>query len=82
MLTRLSVLKQACEEASAAVEDLADHCVRYGTWLPAAPATDGPGAGQPRWVGAPLRVVRGQDRVTVDRRNDLGYDGLLITGRD
>jgi hypothetical protein len=30
----------------------------------------------------PLRVVRGQDRTTVDRRNDLAYDGLLITGRD
>jgi len=27
-------------------------------------------------------VVRGQDRTTVDRRNDLGYDGLLITDRD
>jgi hypothetical protein len=30
----------------------------------------------------PLRVVRGQDRGTVDERNDLAYDGLLIAGRD
>ena len=35
-----------------------------------------------RWVGPPLRVVRGQDRGTVDERSDLGYDGLLVTGRD
>ena len=52
---------------------------RYGTWLPAAPAATRRG---PRWVGMPLRVVRGQDRGTVDRRNDLDYDGLLIAGRD
>jgi hypothetical protein len=50
---------------------------RYGTWLGPRPA----GAG-PRWVGMPLRVVRGQDRSTVDQRNDLAYDGLLIAGRD
>ena len=47
----------------------------------------GAGAGprddtEPRWVGMPLRVVRGQDRTTVDRRNDLAYDGLLITDRE
>jgi hypothetical protein len=30
----------------------------------------------------PLRVVRGQDRTTVDRRNDLAYDGLLITDQE
>jgi hypothetical protein len=30
----------------------------------------------------PLRVVRGQDRTTVDQRNDLAYDGLLITDRE
>ena len=35
-----------------------------------------------RWVGTPLRVVHGQDRSTVERRNDLAYDGLLITDRD
>ncbi len=52
--------------------------VRYGTWLPAKPADDA----EPRWVGMPLRVVRGQDRSTVDRRNDLAYDGLLISDRE
>jgi hypothetical protein len=55
--------------------------VRYGTWLPATP--EGPSDDtEPRWVGMPLRVVRGQDRSTVDRRNDLAYDGLLISDRD
>jgi hypothetical protein len=55
--------------------------VRYGTWLRAgsARADDDPG---PRWVGMPLRVVRGQDRSTVDLRNNLAYDGLLIAGGD
>jgi hypothetical protein len=51
---------------------------RYGTWLPAGTPDDL----EPRWVGMPLRVVRGQDRSTVDQRNDLAYDGLLIAGRD
>ena len=51
---------------------------RYGTWLPAGPPDDA----EPRWIGMPLRVVRGQDRSTVDQRNDLAYDGLLIAGRD
>jgi hypothetical protein len=51
---------------------------RYGTWLPAGP----PDAAEPRWIEMPLRVVRGQDRGTVDERNDLAYDGLLIAGRD
>ena len=34
------------------------------------------------FCGVPLIVVRGQDRNTVDRRNDLAYDGLLIAERD
>jgi hypothetical protein len=51
---------------------------RYGTWLP----PGGPDNLAPRWVGMPLRVVHGQDRATVDHRNDLAYDGLLIAGRD
>ncbi|HEX9042956.1 MAG TPA: hypothetical protein VF838_18380 [Trebonia sp.] len=51
---------------------------RYGTWLPAGAPKDT----EPRWIGMPLRVVRGQDRGTVDRRNDLAYDGLLIAGLD
>ena len=51
---------------------------RYGTWLPAGTPDDQ----EPRWVGMPLRVVRGQDRSTVDQRNALANDGLLIAGRD
>jgi hypothetical protein len=50
---------------------------RYGTWLRAGSAGTDDGA-EPRWVGMPLRVVRGQDRTTVDQRNDLSYDGWLI----
>jgi hypothetical protein len=71
----------------ATAQDLADGMVRYGTWLPGAPSAEGPAAAEtsdaePRWVGTPLRVVRGQDRTTVNRRNDLAYDGLLVTGQD
>jgi hypothetical protein len=62
--------------------ELSDRVVRYGTWLSAG-SSEAPDDTEPRWVGMPLRVVRGQDRVTVDRRNDdLDYDGLLITGRE
>jgi hypothetical protein len=61
----------------ATAQHLADGMVRYGTWLPA-----GPPDAEPRWVGMPLRVVRGEDRTTVDRRNDLAYDGLLIAGQE
>ena len=32
------------------------------------------------WVGTPLRVVRGLDRATIDLRNSLAYDGLLVSG--
>ena len=57
---------------------------------PAAPASStGPaeqgkptdGAGR-IWVGTPLRVVRGLDRATIDLRNELAYDGLLVSDRD
>jgi hypothetical protein len=67
--------------AQATAQHLADGMVRYGTWLPSGspgPADDA----RLRWVGTPLRVVHGQDRSTVDRRNDLAYDGLLITDRE
>jgi hypothetical protein len=71
------------EPAHATAQDLADQLARYGTWLTAGPSSSGtPGDAEPRWVGTPLRVVRGQDHITVDRRNDLGYDGLLIADRD
>jgi hypothetical protein len=33
-------------------------------------------------VGTPLRVVRGLDRATIDLRNNLAYDGLLVSDRD
>ena len=56
---------------------LGDSAIRYGTWLQAGSAETAQPA-EPRWVGLPLRVVRGQDRSTVDRRNDLADDGLLI----
>ena len=55
--------------------------VRYGTWLRAKASGTADDTG-PRWVGMPLRVVRGQDRGTVDLRNNLVYDGLLVAGRD
>jgi hypothetical protein len=63
-------------------QDLADQLVRYGTWLSGGPSAHPCDDTEPRWVGMPLRVVRGQDRTTVDRRNDLGYDGLLIADRE
>jgi hypothetical protein len=63
-------------------QDLADRVVRYGTWLLAGPSAGTHDGTEPRWVGMPLRVVRGQDRTTVDRRNDLAYDGLLVTDRE
>jgi hypothetical protein len=68
--------------AQATAQDVADRVVRYGTLLPAGPPSGPPHDTGPRWVGMPLRVVRGQDRTTVDRRNDLAYDGLLITDRE
>jgi hypothetical protein len=68
--------------AQATAQDLADRVVRYGTWLPSGSSSGPSHDAEPRWVGLPLRVVRGQDRATVDRRNDLAYDGLLITDRD
>lgn len=68
--------------AQATAQDVADQVVRYGTWLPAGPASGPPHDAESRWVGMPLRVVRGQDRITVDRRNELAYDGLLVTDRD
>jgi hypothetical protein len=68
--------------AQCTAQDLADQLVRYGTWLSGEPSARPCDDTEPRWVGMPLRVVRGQDRTTVDRRNDLGYDGLLIADRE
>jgi len=63
---------------------VAERTARYGTWLPAGPPTAvaPPGQGGQLWVGSPLRVVRGLDRSTVDLRNHLAYDGLLVSDRD
>ena len=52
-----------------------------GSAEPAKSAKSANGAGR-IWVGTPLRVVRGLDRATIDLRNDLAYDGLLISDRD
>jgi hypothetical protein len=68
--------------AQATAQELADRLVRYGTWLSPGPSRGRRDDSGPRWVGLPLRVVRGQDRVTVDRRNDLAYDGLLVVDRE
>jgi hypothetical protein len=71
--------------ATDSAQRIAERMARYGTWLPAGPAAVPAGGDEGdgrRWVGLPLRVVRGLDRATVDRRNDLTYDGLLISDRD
>jgi hypothetical protein len=70
---------------------IAERTARYGTWLPAgrsgsaAPDETAEAAGHAArrvWVGTPLRVVRGLDRATIDLRNSLAYDGLLVSDRD
>jgi hypothetical protein len=62
---------------------LAERTARYGTWLRSGPAAPARSADVGRiWVGTPLRVVRGLDRATIDLRNDLAYDGLLVSDRD
>jgi hypothetical protein len=68
---------------------IAERAALYGTWLRPDPrGRAGPADGAGRlvadalWVGTPLRVVRGVDRATIDLRNDLGYDGLLVSDRE
>ncbi len=72
---------------------LAERTARYGTWLRSGPAGPGSSAASAEpgrsadgagriWVGTPLRVVRGLDRATIDLRNELAYDGLLVSDRD
>ena len=64
---------------------IAERAARYGTWLPTGPPPSGvtgqAGRAGRVWVGTPLRVVRGLDRATIDLRNDLTYDGLLVSDR-
>ena len=52
-----------------------------GSTGPAEPGKHTDGVGR-IWVGTPLRVVRGLDRATIDLRNELAYDGLLVSDRD
>jgi hypothetical protein len=75
----------------ASAQRVAERTARYGTWLAAGPLDpDEPvepaeTAGDDAvgvWVGTPLRVVRGLDRATIDLRNNLAYDGLLVSDRD
>ena len=75
----------------ATAQQMAERTARYGTWLPASrpdsaePDEPAEGAGVDAvrfWVGTPLRVVRGLDRATIDLRNNLAYDGLLVSDRD
>ena len=80
--------------SGASAQRIAERTARYGTWLPASPpgsaesaesAESGEDVGDDAvrvWVGAPLRVVRGLDRATIDSRNNLAYDGLLVSDRD
>ena len=77
--------------SGASAQRIAERIARYGTWLPAGrPDSAEPGdpaetagADDARvWVGTPLRVVRGLDRATIDLRNHLSYDGLLVSDRD
>jgi hypothetical protein len=75
----------------ASAQRIAERTARYGTWLPARrpdsaePDEPAEAAGDDAvrvWVGTPLRVVRGIDRATIDLRNNLAYDGLLVSDRD
>jgi hypothetical protein len=82
--------------AADSAQRLAERTAQYGTWLrpgPAGPAGPASSTGQAKpgkstdgagriWVGTPLRVVRGLDHATIDLRNDLAYDGLLVSDRD
>src|SRR6202012_743115 len=75
----------------ASAQRIAERTARYGTWLSVGrPDSAGPGdsaetAGDDAarfWVATPLPVVRGLDRATIDLRNNLAYDGLLVSDRD
>jgi hypothetical protein len=74
----MTALTRCFDRAVLAGETVQSENSRYGTWLPPGP----PDEAKPRWVGMPLRVVRGQDRSIVDQRNDLAYDGLLIAAHE
>jgi hypothetical protein len=90
-LAESSAFNGAEDVNGVSAQRIAERTSRYGTWLPASP----PGSAESDesaetagddavrvWVGAPLRVVRGLDRATIDLRNNLAYDGLLVSDRD
>ncbi len=88
--TESDAFNRAEDVGGASAQRIAERTARYGTWLPArlpdSAASDGPAEaavddGVRIWVGTPLRVVRGLDRATIDLRNSLAYDGLLVSDR-
>jgi len=90
-LTGRDAFNAAAEVSDASAQRIAERAARYGTWLSARPADSAPpdglaecadGGSGGAWVGVPLRVVRGLDRATIDLRNGLAYDGLLVSDRD
>ena len=92
--TEASAFDGATDSDGASAQRTAERSARYGTWLAVSrpgpvesdesdESADGAGDVAVRtWVGAPLRVVRGLDRATIDLRNNLAYDGLLVSDRD
>jgi superfamily I DNA and/or RNA helicase len=56
------------------VQQLADRIAEHGTSLPS------PVAGEPVWVGTPLRVHRRCDRPMFDISNAIAYHGLMVFG--
>ena len=95
--TEAGVFDGAADFDGASAQRIAERTARYGTWLPVSrpgsaesdesdesdESADAAGDDAVRvWVGTPLRVVRGLDRATIDLRNNLAYDGLLVSDRD
>ena len=88
--SRSGAFSRAEDLDGASAQRIAEREARYGTWLPAGRPDSGEDesaetAGEEAvrvWVGTPLRVVRGLDRATIDLRNNLAYDGLLVSDRD
>ena len=95
--TEAGVFDGAADSDGASAQRIAERSARYGTWLAVSrpgsaesdesdesdESADAAGDVAVRtWVGAPLRVVRGLDRATIDLRNNLAYDGLLVSDRD
>ena len=56
------------------VQQVADRRARFGTLLP------GAAAGEPVWVGSPLRVHRRCDLPMFEISNRIAYNGLMVFG--